>query len=851
MDISIKGARQHTLKNIQLTLPQGQIIALVGPSGSGKSTLAYETIFAESRRRFLDCLSTGARRLLARPDKAQVDSIEGLPPALCLEQQIPTGQSRSVLGTLTEILDYLRILYAALGIPHDPSTGETLQKLSPGEISSLLAALPEGTRLTLLAPLPRDFAQWEETRASDIMELQKLGYIRVRLRSAIHDLEELHAAPPQQDEHCELVIDRIVCKPSAESRIADSVQAALRVAPDELRALIEQPQTGMSELRSYHTRYRNEETGFSMPDLSPQSFSHYSSHGACPCCKGLGSIKVAASIKGQETNKDRGKDTPENHPRLEICASCQGMRLNPTSLAVTLSFPTREWSLGELCRLSIDELLELLGTLVIPPALALVLQAAIDDLEKRLRCLAQLGLGYLSLDRACNTLSGGELQRARLAGQIGGGLSGVLYILDEPTIGLHPDECERLIHALVELKQRGNTILLVEHDPQLLAAADLLIEMGPGSGPLGGEIIAQGSYDELCANPDSPTGAWLSGRVQYSLPVSDLDLDSLPWVTLRGAEARNLRGIDFSFPLRAFTCLSGHSGSGKSTLIHECLLPALAKGELESSTELKTQLARAVIVDQSPLSGAKGKNSMPASATGLLDILKKLFAALPLSKQRGYKESRFSLNMRGGRCERCGGTGYLDIDMSFLADLRSTCDACQGARFNRETLEVTWRGRSIAQILAMTVAQAAELFSSIPQASSILQALLELGLGYLPLDRTASTLSGGEAQRIKLATYLARVSSSQSRQLRAGLREEKLLFILDEPSTGLHFNEIELLLNALLRLREQGHTILCIEHNQSILAAADYLVELGPGSGCAGGLIRNGRSKKVFSSSNY
>ncbi len=840
MDIRIRGATQNTLKNIDINLPHGKIIALVGPSGSGKSTLAHETLFAESRRRFLDCLSTGARRLLARPDKASVDSIEGLPPALCLEQQIPTGQSRNVLGTLTEVLDYLRILYAALGIPHDPSTGAALRKLSPGEISSQLAALPEGTRLTLLAPLPSSFAQWEETRSSDIMELQKLGYLRVHLRESILDLEELHNNPPREEETCELVIDRIICKASAESRIADSVQSALRISADELRALIQSPSPDSSlELRRFYTRYRNEETGFTLPDLSPQSFSHYSSHGACPTCKGLGSIKV----------ESKKKAAPQ--AELTLCPSCHGMRLNATSLAVTLPFNAREWSLGALCQLSIGELLLLLPSLDIPTPLAPLLSPTLQDLGKRLQCLDELGLDYLSLDRPCNTLSGGELQRARLAGQIGGGLSGVLYILDEPTIGLHPDECARLIRALQQLKQRGNTILLVEHDPQLLAAADYLVELGPGSGPEGGYIIAQGSYEQLCANPDSPTGAWLSGKSSFSLPSSKLDLATRPWITLREARARNLRGVDFSFPLGAFTCLSGHSGSGKSTLIHECLLPALAEGQLHSDIDWQSQLARAVIVDQSPLSGAKGKNSMPASAVGLLDILRKLYAALPLAKQRGYKESRFSLNLRGGRCERCGGTGYLDIDMSFLADLRSSCDACQGARYNRETLEVTWRGRSIAQVLSMTVREAAELFSSIPQASHILQALLDLGLDYLPLDRAASTLSGGEAQRIKLASYLARIGSNSSRRLREGRHEECFLFILDEPSTGLHFNEIELLLRALLRLRDQGHSILCIEHNQSILATADYLVELGPGSGAQGGLIRDARSTQPFSHSNH
>ncbi len=802
MNIRITGASQNTLRHISLELPAGRLIALMGPSGSGKSTLAYDTIFAESRRRFLDCLSAGARRLLARPEKPRVESIEGLPPALCLEQHLPAGQSRTLLGSLTETLDYLRILYAAIGVPHDPATGERLTRLSPEEIASSLVSLPENTRLTLLAPLSPAFGQTPE---SDILMLRKQGYLRVRVSGEIVELDELEQKPPTPGQCCELVVDRIVLRGGVESRVADSVQAALRLWPDELRALV-QPRGGDAELLCFHTRYRNAETGFTLPDLTPGLFSHFSPHGACPECQGLGTVERA-----------RGE--------LTLCPACRGMRLNPTALAVTLDFAGRELSLGAFCELSVQENLQLVEELVVPPAYREALLPALGSLKQRLDCLLELGLGYLSLSRAANTLSGGELQRARLAGQIGGGLSGVLYILDEPTIGLHPKETEKLIAALKRLRDKGNTILVVEHDPQLLEACDWLVEMGPGSGPEGGLVLAEGTYASFLKNADSPTGAWLAGR--KVLPaVEPRNLAACRWLVLPEANARNLRDVEFRMPLGAFTCLSGPGGSGKSTLVHECLLPAMKEGLVQGAEHI----TRAVLVDQSPLGSSP--RSTPATATGLLDVLRPLYAALPLSRQRGYTAARFSLNARGGRCERCGGTGRLQVDMNFLADLYTECDACHGARYNRETLEVTWRGKSIAQALAQTVDEAVEFFAAVPQAAAILKALQDLGLGYLPLDRSVTTLSGGESQRVKLATYLSKVAPK--RGSRPG---EHLLLVLDEPSTGLHFAELELLLRAIYRLRAAGHTILCIEHNRGILSRADYLVELGPGSGSEGGSI--------------
>lgn len=802
MDIRIIGASHNTLQHIDLTLPAGKLIALMGPSGSGKSTLAYDTLFAESRRRFLNCLSPGARRLLARPEKPQVEAIEGLPPALCLEQHLPVGHTRSLLGTLTEALDYLRILYAAIGVPHDPVTGARLTRLSPEEIVMALMKHPENTRLTLLAPLSSAFGREPE---SDILMLRKWGYLRVRVNGEIRDLDELEQSPPQEGDVCELVVDRIVIRDGCDSRVADSVQTALRICEAELRALL-QEKGAEPYVQSFHTRYRNEETGFTLPDMSPGLFSHYSQQGACPHCEGLGVV--------QNTRGDS-----------KICPKCRGMRLNPTALAVTLSFGGKELHLGQFCELSVEENLALLAALEIPEVYRSALGTVMDELRRRLTCLQDLGLEYLSLSRAANTLSGGELQRARLAGQIGGGLSGCLYILDEPTIGLHPQETERLIRALHQLRDKGNTILVVEHDPQLLAAADWLVEMGPGAGPAGGRVMACGSYDDFMHRVQSPTAEWLSGR-RCMPEMERREPESCAWLELAHAKARNLKNVCLRIPLGTVTCLSGPGGSGKSTLVHECLLPALKSGKCQGAE----RIARAVVVDQTP--PGSSPRSTPATVTGLLDVLRPLYAALPLARQRGYTAARFSLNTRGGRCERCMGTGRLQVDMNFLADLYTTCDACHGARYNRETLEVTWRGKSIAQALALSVDEAVEFFAPIPRAHAILKALQDLGLGYLPLDRSATTLSGGEAQRVKLATYLAKAGPK-----RGGRPDEQLLFVLDEPSTGLHFSELELLLKAMFRLRAAGHTVLCIEHNQDILSRADYCVELGPGSGVKGGRI--------------
>ncbi len=805
MDITIKGASQNTLQSINLTLPFGKITVLVGPSGSGKSTLARDTLFAESRRRFLDCLSAGAQRMLARPRRPQVESIEGLPPALCLEQGVPTASSRAVLGGITEALDYLRVIYAAIGCPHDPVTGERLKRMTADEIELALMALEEGTRLTLLAPL-QGGAPGSEQSEHTILSLRKAGYLRLRVNGCLVELDDLENEPPDPEARCELVIDRLILKQGSASRLADSLQNALHFSPHEVRVLA-QKEGEETRVLAYYTSFRNEYTGFTLPELSPEFFSPFSPSGACEECEGRGRIEKKNGV-------------------WETCPACKGMQLNPVALAVTLPFGDQELSLGDFCHLNIEQNIRLLDRLDLPPSYRDALRPACEALKTRLCCLEELSLSYLSLARPASTLSGGELQRARLAGQLGGGLSGVLYILDEPTIGLHASETARLVAALKRLRDRGNTILIVEHDADVIRSSDWVVEMGPGSGENGGKILATGTPAQIAANPDSPTGAWLSGRRNFDR-IRQRETKLLHWATLHNAAARNLKGFDFRFPLQAFTCISGPGGSGKSTLVHDCLLPAFKAGKLDGVASI----SRAVVVDQSALGSSP--RSTPASASGLLDVLRPLYARLPLSRTRGYTPTRFALGVRGGRCERCAGTGFLQVDMNFLSDILIPCDACKGARYNRETLEVTWRGRSIAQVLNLTVDEARKFLDPIPAASAILEAMQQVGLGYLQLSRASSTLSGGEAQRIRIASHLAKAAPRQARSV----GREKLLIVLDEPTTGLHFNEVDMLLRAIYRLRDAGHTILCIEHHAGVLACADFLVELGPGSGDAGGEI--------------
>lgn len=807
LPISIRGARQHNLQNLNLDLPSGKLIAFSGPSGSGKSSLAFDTLFAESRRRFLDCLSARARQGIEQPDKPDVDSITGLPPALSLEQSARHQHPRTLLGSITEILDYLRILYAAAGRPHDPETGKELVRQTPDQIADALASLPEQTRLVLTAPAEALLAQ---DPAAMLGDFQRQGFLRIYWNGEVRDIEEL-GVPDAPAPDAALVIDRIIIRgESSSSRLADSLQTALRINPDEVRAVITRPEEEPA-VQAFHTRYRNPETGYLLPQLTPRHFSFNSPLGACPACHGTG------------LNKQ------ENGP----CPECRGQRLSPLALAVTMHTPDHAYNLAELTALPLEDMVGETKRLEIPAALAPALNPVMEEINKRTHFLNELGLSYLSLDRQANTLSGGELQRARLASQLGGGLSGVLYILDEPTTGLHPSDTDRLLRALQTLRNLGNTVLAVEHDEQILRAADHLVDMGPGSGARGGHILAQGSLQDIMANAESPTGTWFSGTRQ--MPAPPRRAAPSGQLVLTHANRHNLNNITLRLPLGTLTCISGPSGSGKSTLVRDCLIPALKKDlsgkkGVPRLVQGSERLSRLVVIDQSPI--GKSPRSTPATATGLLNILRPLYAQLPLSKQRGYTAARFSTNVRGGRCERCLGTGMIEVDMNFLGNVTMPCDACQGQCYNRETLEVTWKGKSIAQALALTVDEAAEFFATLPKAAAILKSMKDVGLGYLNLDRRADTLSGGESQRIKIASELAKAPAWKLAE-----DDKCALFILDEPTGGLHFNEVELLLKALFRLRDAGHTVLCVEHHRDLLNAADHLIDMGPGAGRHGGNI--------------
>ncbi len=817
--IVIKGAREHNLKNIDVTIPRDRLVVITGLSGSGKSSLAFDTIYAEGQRRYVESLSAYARQFLEQMGKPDVDSIEGLSPAISIEQKSTSHNPRSTVGTVTEIYDYLRLLFARVGRPSCFQCGEEITAQTVQQMVDAIGLLPEGSKFQLLAPIVR--GRKGEYR-KELLDMRRAGYVRARVDGRLVDLGEDIALDKQKKHTIEIVVDRLVMKQgeALTRRLADSVETSLKLAGGLVGVL-----TDNGNVSLYSEQLACIRCGVSYPEITPRVFSFNSPHGACPACDGIGYAMTP------------GSSDDEDFTLLEPCEVCKGARLRPESLSVKVATQ----SIAEVTHLSVRAAADFFNSLKFTERELMIAQRILKEIRERLGFLVNVGLDYLTLDRAAATLSGGEGQRIRLATQIGSGLVGVLYILDEPSIGLHQRDNRRLLQTLLRLRDLGNTVVVVEHDAETMMAADHLLDMGPGAGTHGGQVIAQGTPTDVMGNLDSLTGQYLRGTQMVSLPRRERKAKGL--LSIVGATKHNLKGMTAKIPLGLLTCVTGVSGSGKSTLVLEVLFHSLSqllyqkKPKIDGCKQLlgADALDKVIDIDQSPI--GRTPRSNPATYTGLFSFIRDLFSNLPESRVRGYKPGRYSFNVKGGRCEACQGDGLIKIEMHFLPDVYVTCEVCKGQRYNRETMEIHHKGKSIADVLNMTVDDAVEFFEHIPFIKRKLDTLHDVGLHYVKLGQSATTLSGGEAQRVKLSRELSKRPTGRT------------MYILDEPTTGLHFADVQRLLDVLDRLVEAGNTVVVIEHNLDVIKNADWIIDLGPEGGDRGGeIVAEGPPKEIAKS---
>ena len=921
--IRIRGAAENNLKNLDVDIPRNELVVLTGLSGSGKSSLAFDTIYAEGQRRYMESLSSYARQFLGQMEKPNVESIEGLPPAISIDQKSTNRNPRSTVGTVTEIYDYFRLLYARIGIPHCPKCGREISRQSVDQMVDKIMELPERTKIQLLAPVVRG----RKGRHEKVLEhAKKSGYVRVQIDGNLYELTEEIQLDKNIKHNIEIVVDRLVVKEGIHKRLTDSIESVLELSGGLLK--VDQMN---GEVLNFSQSFSCPDCDISMEEIEPRSFSFNNPFGACPSCYGLGykmefseelmipdpslSIaqgaivvlgwqsctdkssytraildalakeynfsldtpfqdypkkihdiliygtngkKVKVYYRGQrgegvydvafegliksverryrETGSDSTKQEYETFMRITPCPDCHGQRLKATSLAVTMG----DKNIFEVTSMSVADLTEFMKNLQLTEQQNLIGKQILKEIRARVQFLMDVGLEYLTLARATASLSGGEAQRIRLATQIGSGLVGVAYILDEPSIGLHQRDNDKLLKTLEHLRDLGNTLIVVEHDEDTMRAADCVVDIGPGAGEHGGELVAMGTAEDLMKNENSVTGAYLSGRKK--IPVPESRKKPVGWLTVRGARENNLKNIDVKFPMGVMTCVTGVSGSGKSSLVNEILYKHLARDlnrarvipGKHKKIEGIEQLDKVIDIDQSPI--GRTPRSNPATYTGVFDMIRDLFAATSDAKARGYKKGRFSFNVKGGRCEACSGDGILKIEMHFLPDVYVPCEVCQGKRYNRETLEVRYKGKSIYDVLNMTVEEAMGFFENVPSIRRKIETLYDVGLSYIRLGQPSTTLSGGEAQRIKLATELSRRSTG------------KTIYILDEPTTGLHFADVHKLVEILKRLAEGGNTVVVIEHNLDVIKTADYIIDIGPEGGDKGGtVIATGTPEEVAS----